>query len=242
MVGAMTLDPLLQELRESAVPVLRLRNEPAGPEPQVVALLSGTFDPLTIGHAALAEAALSQADLVLLVYSVRTLPKGGAVTRPLLSEDERLGVLEAFCQARPRIEPALCSHGLLAEQVEAAAARFPFSDLALVMGSDKIQQLLDSRWYEDREGVLQSLFSRAKVLYAVRRGDEDMVERLLQQPENLVWRNRFVRLDVAPDLAVVSSRLVRDRLEGGRSVKHLVPIEAMALLEGKGRSSPGRHP
>jgi nicotinate-nucleotide adenylyltransferase len=227
----MTLDPLLQELREAPEPVLRLRTEPAGPEPRSVALLSGSFDPLTIGHVALAEAALGHAQLVLLVYSVRPLPKEAEAPPPLLSEDQRLAVLEAFCATRPGLEPALCSHGLLAEQVEAAAARFPASDLALVMGSDKVRQMLDPGWYEDPGGVLGPLFSRSKVLYAVRAGEDGLVEEMLGQPGNALWRSRFEPLDVAPDIAAVSSRLVRERLASGHDVSHLVPAEAMALLE-----------
>ncbi len=229
----MTLDPLLQELRGAPEPVLRLRNEMPGPDPRVLALLSGSFDPLTIGHAALAEAALNHADLVLFVYSVRTLPKEEGVPGPLLSEDERVAVLEAFSQPRPGIEPALCSHGLLTEQVDAAAARFPSSDLALVMGSDKVRQLLDPKWYEDRELALRLLFSRARVLYAVRSGDDGVVEALLEQPQNSPWHDRFVRLDVPPEVAAVSSRLVRDGLVTGRDVTPLVPFEARALLEGR---------
>jgi cytidyltransferase-like protein len=237
IVEAMTLDPLLQELREAPQPVLRLRTELPGSEPRVVALLSGSFDPLTIGHVALAEAALNHANLVLLVYSVRTQPKEAGVPGPLLSEEERLAVLEAFCEARPGIEPALCSHGLLAEQVEAAAARFPASDMALVMGSDKVRQLLDPRWYQDRELDLETLFSRANVFYAVRSEDEGVVEELLQQPENSRWRKRFVRLDVPPDVASVSSRGVRERVAAGKAVTQFVPSEAAVLLERRRTSS-----
>lgn len=233
----MTLDPLLQELREAPEPVLRLRTELHGPEPRVVAVLSGSFDPLTIGHAALAEAALAHADLVLLVYSVRTIPKEERVPGPLFSEDERLAVLEAFCEARPQVEPALCSHGLMAEQVEATAARFPSSDLVLVVGSDKVRQLLDPSWYEDRESTLRSLFSRARVLFAVRSGEEGVVEGLLEQPWNSLWRDRFARLEVAPDVAAVSSRLIRERLAKGQDVSRLVPLESMALLQGRRLSS-----
>ncbi|HEV8420118.1 MAG TPA: adenylyltransferase/cytidyltransferase family protein [Actinomycetota bacterium] len=233
----MTLDPLLQELREAPQPVLRLRTELPGPEPRVVALLSGSFDPLTIGHVALAEAALNHANLMLLVYSVRTQPKEPGVPGPLLSEEERLAVLEAFCEARPGIEPALCSHGLLAEQVEAAAARFSAPDIALVMGSDKVRQLLDPRWYQDRELALGTLFSRANVFYAVRSEDEGVVEELLQQPENSRWRERFVRLDVPPDVASVSSRAVRERVAAGKAVTQFVPSEAAVLLERRRTSS-----
>jgi nicotinamide-nucleotide adenylyltransferase len=227
----MTLDSLLQELREAPQPVLRLRAELPGPDPRVVALLSGSFDPLTIGHVALAEAALNHANLVLLVYSVRTQPKEAGVPGPLLAEYERLAVLEAFCEVRPGIEPALCSHGLLAEQVEAAAARFPASDVALVMGSDKVRQLLDPRWYEDRERALGTLFLRAEVFYAVRSQDEGVVQELLEQPQNRRWRERFVRLDVPPDVVSVSSRGVRERLAAGEGVAQFVPTEAAVLLQ-----------
>jgi cytidyltransferase-like protein len=231
----MALDPLLQELREAPRPVLRLRTELPRPEPRRVALLSGSFDPLTIGHAALAKAALALSNLVVLVYSIRTLPKDSPAVPPLLAEDERLAVLEAFCEARPGIEPALCSHGLVAEHVTAAAARFPASDITVVMGSDKVRQVLDPVWYQDPERTLGDLFSRATVLYAVRAGEAGVVEEQLERPEFTRWRDRFLQLDVPPDVAAISSGLVRERLAAGQDVSHLVPAEVSALLPERGR-------
>jgi nicotinic acid mononucleotide adenylyltransferase len=227
----MTLDPLLRELMDAPEPVLRLRTELPDPEPRVVALLSGSFDPITIGHEALAEAALMKANLVVLVYSVRTLPKDIDSPPPLLTEDERRAALEAFCEARPRMEPALCSHGLLAEQAAAAAARFPASEIVLVMGSDKVRQLLDARWYEDRDRTLGSLFQRARILYAVRVGDAGRIEALVGQPPNDVWKDRFTPLDVSPEVAGISSRAVREQLALGANVSAFVPSEAAVILE-----------
>jgi len=228
----MTLDPLLEGLREAPEPVMRLRSDFTAADPPVVALLSGSFDPLTLGHVALAEAALVHADLVLLVYSVRTLPKEEAAPGPLLSEEERLAVLEAFCEARPRIERGLCSHGFLAEHVQAASARFPSSHLALVMGSDKVRQLLDPGWYHDREATLSPLFSRAHVVYAVRSGDEGLVEELLRRAENRIWRDRFERLEVPVGMASLSSRLVRELVAAGEDVSAFLPPEAASLVRG----------
>jgi cytidyltransferase-like protein len=228
----MTLDPLLEGLREAPDPVLRLRSDFTAADPPMVALLSGSFDPLTLGHVALAEAALAHADLVLLVYSVRTLPKEESAPAPLLSEEERLAVLEAFCEARPRIEPALCSHGFLAEHVQAASTRFPSSHLALVMGSDKVRQFLDPGWYQDREAALSPLFSRAHVLYAIRSGDEGLVEELLRRAENMIWRDRFERLEVPAGMASLSSRRVRELVAAGEDVSALLPPEAASLVRG----------
>jgi nicotinic acid mononucleotide adenylyltransferase len=227
----MTLDPLLQELRDAPQPVLRLRTELTGPEPREVALLSGSFDPITVAHEALAEAALVHANLVLLVYSVRTLSKDVDSPPPLLSEDERLAALEAYCQARQGMEPALCSHGLLAEQAEAAAARFPASQIALVMGSDKVRQLLDAQWYQDRDRTLSTLFQRARILYAVRAGDAGAIEALVGQPPNDVWKERFTPLDVSPEVAAISSRAVREQFASGADVSASVPPEAAVILE-----------
>ena len=192
-----------------------------------MALLSGSFDPLTLGHEALSTAAAGRADLVVLVHSVRTLPKEAGATAPLLSEDERLRVLESFCRVRPGLAPALCSHGLLAEQVAAAADRLPRAELAVVAGSDKVLQVLDPRWYRDRDAELAPMFDRAEFWYAVRRGEREAVERLLAAPENAAWAGRFHPLDVGPDVAAVSSRRVRELARRGQNTSGLVPPEAM---------------
>jgi nicotinamide-nucleotide adenylyltransferase len=234
---------ILERLRKLDRPSLVVRPEPDW-APGSVALLSGSFDPVTVAHVALAEAASRLVDLVVLVYSVRTLPKEGPVPPPLLSEEERLEAVERVCAARG-FALGLCSRGLLADQVVAAAERFPGAALWLVAGSDKVLQLLDPRWYADRDRALEELFSRAGVLYAVRAGDEGRVEEALRRQENERWRGRFRRLDVAPAVAAVSSREVRERVARGEDPRDLVPPEAWPLLPapgppGGGLGPPGR--
>jgi nicotinic acid mononucleotide adenylyltransferase len=209
--------------------VIVVHPEPAR-APASVSLLPGSFDPLTIAHAAMAEAALAHADLVALLYSVRTLPKGEGAPGALLEEMERLAWLERFREGRDRMVIAVSSHGLLADQVRAAADRFPGSALSVVIGSDKLLQLLDPVWYEDRDAALEPMFGRATVLIAVRDGDEDAVTTALGAPENARWRHRIERLEVPPSVAAVSSSEVRERLRRGEDVGPLVPEEVRALL------------
>jgi nicotinic acid mononucleotide adenylyltransferase len=233
----MSLDELISELRSADRSVLHLLSDPGAPAG--VALLAGSFDPLTVGHEALARAASQPADLVILVYSVKPLSKEGPVPPPLLREAERLHVLERFCRARPGMAVGLASRGLLAEQLAAARDRFPQASISLVMGSDKVLQLLDPHWYEDREAVLSGLFREARVLYAVRAGEEGAVEVALDRAENTGWRDRFERVPVPPELASVSSRLVRERVRRGEDVGHLVPPEALRALRGEGSRPAG---
>lgn len=228
----MSLDLLIAELRSADRSVLHLLGDPGAPAR--VAVLSGSFDPLTVGHEALARAASDRADLVVLLYAVRPLPKEGPVPPPLLPEKDRLRVVERFCRARPGMALGLCSRGLLADQVVATRDRWPQASISLVMGSDKVLQLLDPHWYEDRDAALFGLFREARVLYAVRAGEEGAVDAALDRPENVRWRDRFERIEVPPELASVSSRLIRERLRRGEDVSHLVPAEALEVVRREG--------
>ena len=70
----MDLTSVLGELRSGDRPRLVLWPERHA-APASVALLAGSFDPVTNAHLELARAASEEVDLVVLTYSVRTLPK-----------------------------------------------------------------------------------------------------------------------------------------------------------------------
>lgn len=210
-------------------------------DPAVVGLLPGSFDPPTVAHEALARGlARMGCGLVLFVWSVRTLPKeatpGGDPSPPLLDELGRLECLAALAGGRPELGVALTSHGLIVEQAEAAARRFPGSRLVVGMGSDKVLQLLDPRWYEDRTATLDHLTGLATLAYATRAGEEEAVERALTDPEHARWRRAFSDTGLAPGIAAVSSREVRTRLRGGLDVSGLVPPEVLTFLRPTGGS------
>lgn len=225
------MDPVvtLAELRGAARPRLVVLGDVPTP-PRSVGLLAGSFDPPTVAHVALAEGLRREAELVLLVYSVRTLPKEGRAAPPLLTEEARLEALRAVCARRPGILPAVCSHGLLADQVAAAAERFPGARLLLALGSDKALQLLDPRWYGDRDQVLDALFALAEVRYAVRPGDEGRVEAALREEANARWRRRFRRVELPPEATEAASRRIREALRRGVPPEHLVPPEVRRFL------------
>jgi nicotinic acid mononucleotide adenylyltransferase len=224
------IERLTNELRGPGEPRLELLSDLAE-QPRRIGLLPGSYDPPTVAHVALADAALrDHVDLVVLVYSVRTLPKEGRAHPPLLNAARRIEALVRMAAAHSGSAAGLASHGLLADQAAAARVRFPQAELFLVMGSDKLLQLLDPKWYGDRDATLSSLFAEASVLYAVRSGDERAIGEALAAPQNHRWRNRFVPLDVPPHVAAVSSREVRARIRRGEDVRALVPPEAYSLL------------
>jgi nicotinic acid mononucleotide adenylyltransferase len=186
---------------------------------------------MTTAHAALAHAATARAELVLLVYSVRALPKeGGDLPSPLLAEPDRLSILDGYCGRHTRLALGLCSHGLLAEQVQAARDRFPSARLFLVIGSDEVVQLLDPKWYVDRDAALDAMFAEATVLFAVRSGEEGHVHEVLSRPENERWRDRLEPIDVPAEVAAISARRVRDMIARGEDPRPFIPPEAHEAL------------
>jgi nicotinic acid mononucleotide adenylyltransferase len=223
---------LLDDLRRQAKPTLVTEPDVEG-KPASVVLLSGSFDPLTIAHEAIAAAAAAAttADLVVLVYSVRTVPKEPGAPPPLLDEDARVAWLRRFVEGRGDAALGLSSHGLLPEQVEAAARRFPGARLFAAMGSDKLLQVLDPSWYDDRDAVLDAMFTRTEVRYAMRPGDEGAVTELLADPVNARWAPRIGWLEVSSDLAGVSSRMVRGLIAAGRDAAPFVPEAVRPLLD-----------
>lgn len=227
----------LARAEEPGPPRLEALWPPFSDAPDRVALIAGSFDPMTIAHAALAEALTERAELVLFLYSVRTLPKQegprGRAGQPLLSPRDRVASLLAYVRLRPGLGVALCSHGLYADQAEAARAAFPEAELLFGVGSDKVVQLLDPAWYEApsgerRDAALDRLFSLARMVYAGREGTDERLAEALVEAER--WRDRLEVITLPPEVAGVSSRAVRDAVSRGREVEDLVPPEILPFV------------
>jgi nicotinamide-nucleotide adenylyltransferase len=205
------------------------------PPVEVLGLVPGSFDPMTVAHAVLAEALAT--DLTLFLYSPRTLPKqdgpGGASSPPLMEEEDRVASLLAYCRTRRGLGVALSSHGLLIDQAEAAAASFPGARLVFGVGSDKVVQILDPRWYRDPARALGRLFSLAEVAYSVREGDPDQFDPV---PAASSWRARLHPLPLPEHVRAISSRRIREAVRRGEDVDAMVPPEVRPFVRRQGAS------
>lgn len=121
----------------------------------------GTFDPPTVAHLAIAEAAWRQGALerVHLVVSRSPLGKDPAVP----SFEDRLAVLEQVAATRPWLDVKVSTGRLISELCSGYDA--------VVMGSDKWLQVVDPAWYggstELRDEAVASL---PRVLLVARAG------------------------------------------------------------------------
>jgi nicotinamide-nucleotide adenylyltransferase len=198
-------------------------------------LLAGSFNPPTIAHQVLALAGLSAGglDRVWYTLSIHTVGKE-VVTGAAL--DDRLLLLELLAQDDPRLGVLLINHGLYVDQAKVIRAAYPtLTDLVCLVGYDKIVQIFDPRYYDDRDAELDQLFTLVTFLVAPRGNDDaaDLAE-LLGRSENRRFTGAIRPLDLPPDLREVASSHVRIGLTEGRQSDQTVPPEVMAFIEETG--------
>jgi hypothetical protein len=163
----------------------------------LIAAYPGSFDPPTLAHLAVADAAVAQlgVDRVDLVISLDRLGKDA--TRQVRIAD-RLSVITDVARARPWLGLATTEHRLIAD----IAAGYD----AVVVGADKWAQVLDASWYDgsaaERDRALGGL---PAVGVAPRAIDPGAAPARVLLPRSL----RVVELDVHPSHRNVSATAVR---------------------------------
>ena len=202
-----------------------------------VGVFAGSFNPLTEAHAALARAARAQAGLDVIVWlcATRTVDKE-RVERAALPD--RLAQLVAYACAATAAAVALTNRGLYVDEARALRPVLaPHAQLSVLVGFDKIVQILDPRYYVDRDAALRALFAEANVLVAPRAGaGREALTALLARPENRPFGDRVAYLAVAPQHADDSSTAARQLSADARwdDVRALVVPEAYALARETG--------
>lgn len=136
----------------------------------------GTFNPPTIGHLAICEAAIDRHDLVGLdlVVSRRPLAKDNA-ERPTL--DERISVIQASVAHLDVVRVVVTELRLIAD----IAAGYD----VVVMGADKWRQINDPVFYDSETHRDEAIGSLPTLAVATRGGDPVPTEHRLVVPDHI---------------------------------------------------------
>lgn len=191
-----------------------------GSEPprENIIVFPGSFNPPTNAHLALLQQAhrLAQRQpghwqiyAALSKYSVNK----EAVERMTLLD--RVALLDGVLQERRmRVGILLLNKGLYVEQARGIRAAFPqVRQLFFLLGFDKIVQILDPRYYDERDAALHELFRLAHVLVAPRGADgESTLVELLAQPENRPFAQAIHPLPLAEQYRGISSSQARQQM------------------------------
>ncbi len=225
------IQELLDQLHPKADPLAL--SVPGLPEPRdSVIVFTGSFNPPTRAHLALLKQAQYYARQhepmhVYAAFSKLTVDKE-KVERPLLLD--RIMLLKRILRRRlPHAGILLFNRGLYVEQAEALRRSFPkVKRILFLMGFDKIVQIFDQHYYEDRDAALSKLFSMAELLVAPRgNGGEHEIEALIHQPQNERFARYVHTIPFNPAYRDVSSTHVR---QGGSAYAHDVPREVREFM------------
>jgi nicotinic acid mononucleotide adenylyltransferase len=191
-----------------------------------MALLPGSFNPPTAAHLLLAERARREGfGCVLFVLARNTVDKEAS---GMIPEDRLLSL--RFVAQRAGMGVAVCSAGLYGDMAAAAARLFPSTEIAFLVGSDKVAPIFDGTYYEDRETALDALFSRARLIVAPRTDDGEIAREILDREENRRWANQVSILPLHPAVSELSSTRVRGMLQAGADPTGLVPSAVGTFL------------
>jgi len=135
---------------------------------------------------------------------------------------------------------AAVNKGLYFEQ--AKAFRSLLGDktrIFFVVGMDKVMQIFDPRYYQDRDKALKGLFTEVQLIAASRGPwDEKKLNEFLSKKENQVYEDRVYPLILSEGLKDLTSTDLRTRIAKGESVQDQLPevIEKFVDTTGAYRS------
>lgn len=178
-------------------------------------IFPATFNPPTVAHLALMEAARAQTDHVAAVLPVRLPHKqyDGA------SLDQRVAMLEA-ARGESGFEIRVTEGGLFVEIAhELRQVYGPEPEFWFVCGRDAAQRIVE--WDYGHPNAIHKMLDNFGLLVAPRNGH-------YEPPAELGHRIRA--LDVPKNVSEISATEVRSRMESGQPWRHLVPADAIGVI------------
>jgi nicotinate (nicotinamide) nucleotide adenylyltransferase len=224
--------PTLRWLRRASRGVLQLTG-PAAPgapaSPPRLGVLSGTFNPPTLAHVALAERAMKQLRLSEVLFVLPAEPPHKAQLGASL--EERAQMLWLTVQGRESFSAALCSHGLLLDIHRAAADHFPAATQYLFLaGRDAAERILVHWPYDDIVRALEEMFGRFDFGVADREGKLHLPAGSPAEK----YRRQIHSIDLGENFYRISASEVRERAARQESIAELVPDGVAELIESRG--------
>ena len=144
----------------------------------------------------------------------------------------RLLTLKKYVERRPKFSVGVSSHGRYIDKVAALKTILPSgTEFHFIVGYDTLVRIFDPKYYRDFHAELQELFVAARFIVANRaEADIKTIEAFMTQPEIRRYAS-YVSCIPLPDVyAYMSSTEVRELLEQGKAIEHLVPPSILDFL------------
>jgi nicotinate-nucleotide adenylyltransferase len=182
-------------------------------QPYRLGVLAGTFNPVTVAHLAMAEAALAVVDEVVFVLP-RQFPHK---TYSGATFEQRVELLGMALEGERRFSVAACERGLFVEIAgECREAYGADVRLSFLCGRDAAERI--ANWDYGHPGAYLEMLKQFDFLVAARCGEYCPPESVLSS---------FARLELSGAFDQVSASEVRTRISQGEPWEHLVPAAVL---------------
>lgn len=184
-----------------------------------IGIFGGSFDPIHIGHAIIAQHIISSGAVDRLWFMVSPVNPLKAGREQHVADTDRLRMVEMVSRPMEGVETSAFEFTMprpsyTIDTLNALQAKFPDDEFYLVTGGDNWQ--IFNKWRNSEE-----ILAKYHLLIYPRLGYEVII------PEDLKDR---VTLVEAP-IIELSSTEVRERLANGLSVRYYVPDEVLGYIE-----------
>ena len=186
-----------------------------------IGIFGGSFDPIHIGHAIIAQHIISNGAVDRLWFMVSPVNPLKVGKERLVTDTDRLRMVEMVSRPMEGVETSAFEFTMprpsyTIDTLNALQAKFPDDEFYLVTGGDNWE--IFTKWRNSDE-----ILAKYHLLIYPRLGYDVVI------PDEL--KDRVTLVD-AP-IIEISSTEVRERLANGQSVRYYVPDEVLAYIERK---------
>ena len=186
-----------------------------------IGIFGGSFDPIHIGHAIIAQHIISSGAVDRLWFMVSPVNPLKVGKERLVTDTDRLRMVEMVSRPMEGVETSAFEFTMprpsyTIDTLNALQAKFPDDEFYLVTGGDNWE--IFTKWRNSDE-----ILAKYHLLIYPRLGYDVVI------PDEL--KDRVTLVD-AP-IIEISSTEVRERLANGQSVRYYVPDEVLAYIERK---------
>ncbi len=205
-----------------------------------VGILSGSFNPPTLAHIELARRAKQYFKIDHILFTVgRVIIDKERVEG--LSLEDRLLLLSLIAEEEGSASVAAVNRGLYFEHAQAFRSLLRTqSRIFFIVGMDKVIQIFDPSYYQDRDAALKILFTEAQLIAAGRHPwRKEELGKLLDREENRPYQDRVYSLTLPEDVRGVSSSELRTVIAKGDSIRDQLPEVVERFIAESGAYRPG---
>ena len=208
----------------NAKPRVTLSKRAATPRPTRLGVLGGAYNPITLAHLAVGEAAMRNFGIDEVLFLLPQVPPHKTIFGASL--EQRLEMMRLAAEDVPHATVGLSTHGLFVDMYEGLLAVYPQRpQVFFLTGRDAAERIL--AWhYDDAETVLKRMFESFQFIVCSRHGPFELPADPRLQP----YRDRIHSCPLPAQADTISATEVRERCERGLSIGDLVPAPVAAYI------------